>query len=179
LLDTVPDVVGNGVPGQPGPDGSLPSPVEGESGSPDLVSSMLANVTFKEEHVKRILSSIFDFVATKLDDDGLKLTGWKLEMVGEPTAQMANAMWAAFMAKMPDLVSKWCETTPGASAFMAAWGSVGTIMIISHMQVVSERKNKHTTADPARPATTKQAARPGPTAIHSEGGIQWAENMHG
>ena len=125
----------------------------------DPIAALMAQVAFEEQDVKDTLCEFFDWLATKFDNDNWKLTDRQSRMLGKPTAQLANSLWARLQTILPDVIARWCAETPGAFAFLSACGLVVLPKVMNQIKVSRERKAKgkavrQMPSPAARPAAT-------------------------
>ena len=100
----------------------------------------MAQVAFEEQDVKDVLCEFFDWLAVKFENDNWKLTDRQSRMLGKPTALLANSMWVKLQSLVPDIIARWCETTPGAMAFLSACGLIVVPKVFNQIKVSRERK---------------------------------------
>jgi hypothetical protein len=93
-------------------------------------------------------------------------------MLGRPAAQMANAMWVKLQQYVPDILGRWCESTPGATALLMACGIVVGPKIATQVKLSRERKNAtrarnmvHEQPQPIRPAVVETPKPPTPASM--------------
>jgi hypothetical protein len=55
---------------------------------------------------------------------------------------MANALWVKLQAYIPDILSRWCEETPGATAFILACGIIVVPKVTQQVRISRERAKK-------------------------------------
>lgn len=134
ILAAVPDVIG---------DGSSPAPTgaPGDAGQlDDPVAALMAQVAFEEQDVKDQLEELFEWLAERFDSEHWKLTERQSRMLGRPTAQVLNSVWAKLCTLLPDIIARWCESTPGATAFIAACGLVVLPKALKQVAISRERR---------------------------------------
>ncbi len=131
LLSKVPDVIGD----DPATDGAQP----GAPAALDPVAGLMAMVAFEEQDVRDTLSEFFDWMAERFKSDHWKLNERQARMLGKPGTLLANALWAKLQAYLPEVLGKWCETTPGALAFLTACGIVIGPKVMQQMQISKRR----------------------------------------
>lgn len=133
-------------------------PPEGGSGG-DPISDFMSELIFEEQDVKDALCEIFDWLAEKFDNDNWQLTERQTRILGKATYQLSTSLWARLQTLLPDLIARWCESTPGAAAFVAACGIVVIPKTWNQLKVSRERKMQKRVTDMRPPAP-----RPAPAA---------------
>lgn len=93
-------------------------------GEDDAVAALMAQVAFEPQDVQDTICEFFEWLAERFDSDHWKLSDRQARMLGKPSAILANAMWTKLTALLPDIIGQWCESTPGATAFLFAFGIV-------------------------------------------------------
>jgi len=88
------------------------------------ISALLDSIAFEEQDVKDTLEELFEWLSEYFGSDHWKLTPRQVRMLGRPSAQLLNSVWAKLKTRIPDILAAWCETTPGATAFLMAFGLV-------------------------------------------------------
>lgn len=149
-LDSIPDVIG----------GAAASPeavrISESSDSADI-AALLDAVAFEEEDVRETVEEFFDFLAERFRSEHWRLTERQSRMLGRPAAQLANAIWAKLKLRIPDILARWCDSTPGATAFLMA---AGIVVVPKVMTQVRLSRGKGRTAD--RPQPQPRAGEPEP-----------------
>lgn len=136
LLRGVPQFIGEAVDEQVEP-GASSADVQHID---DPMAALMAQVAFEEQEVKDYLCEFFDRLSDRFDSDHWMLTDRQANLLAKPSAMMANALWAKLMAIMPDILGRWCESTPGASAFLLAVGIVVVPKVTVQVKLSRERK---------------------------------------
>lgn len=131
LLSRVPEVIGD----DPATEGARPGVPE----ALDPVAGLMAMVAFEEQDVRETLAEFFDWMAERFKSDHWKLNERQARMLGKPGTLLANALWAKLQAYLPEVLGKWCETTPGALAFLTACGIVIGPKVMQQMQISKRR----------------------------------------
>lgn len=111
-----------------------------EPGMDDPVAALMAQVAFEEQDIRDYLCEVFEWLADRFDSDHWCLTERQANLLAKPSVMMANALWAKLMAIMPDILGRWCESTPGASAFLFAVGIVLVPKVTTQVKLSRERK---------------------------------------
>jgi hypothetical protein len=137
ILSAIPDHIG---PGEPGEGGA--STVD-DAGDP--IAALMAQVAFETQDVQDTLCELFDWLGERFESDHWKLTDRQARMMGRPTAQLLNSIWAKLQNLLPDILARWCEETPGATAFILACGivvapKIGKQIVISRERAASKKK---------------------------------------
>ena len=139
----------------------------GESGAPvdapaeDPIAALMAQVAFEPQDVQDTLAEMFDWLAERFESDHWRLTDRQARMLGRPAAQLLNSIWTKLQAYIPDILSKWCETTPGATALILAAGIVITPKVMQQVSISRERaKVKPRVPAPQSPAPPQPQQRP-------------------
>jgi hypothetical protein len=167
-LNAIPDVIGEESVSAEGVDSGLAEPS-------DPMLSMLQDVAFSEQDVTDTLTELFGWLADKFDSEHWKLTDRQQRMLGGPTTQIVNASWAKLRTKLPDILARWCESTPGGTAFLMAFGIV--VVPKAMKQVRLSRAKRTVTVEgekreekPSAPPLKKSPA-PAPSGIAVASGI--------
>lgn len=163
-LHAVPDVIGE----QPVAAGVT------DVGTSSMLS-VLDNVAFSEQDVTDALTELFSYLSGRFDSDHWLLTERQQRMLGGPTAQLVNGVWAKLRTKLPDILARWAESTPGATAFMMAFGIVVVPKVMTQVKLSREKQSpapvKAETAAERKPAAkVQQTAGPVPVATGFVGG---------
>jgi hypothetical protein len=108
----------------------------------DPIAALMAQVAFEPQDVQDALGEFFDWMAERFESDHWKLTERQARMLGRPAAQMANALWVKLQAYIPDILSRWCEETPGATAFILACGIIVVPKVTQQVRISRERAQK-------------------------------------
>jgi hypothetical protein len=145
LLSSVPDFIG-GEADDPGGPADVPDQ--------DPVAALMAQVAFEPQDVQDVIAEFFDWLAERFDSDHWKLNERQARMLGRPAAQLANSMWLKLQNYLPDILSKWCEETPGATAFILACGIVVFPKVQKQVAISRER------AKAERPQLVKEPPKP-------------------
>lgn len=160
-LSSVPDVIGDTA--EVGGDLESGEATLGADG----ISALLEAVAFEEQDVKDTLGELFDWLAETFESEHWKLTERQLRMLGRPSAQLLNSIWGKLKLRIPDILANWCETTPGASAFLMAFGLVVVPKGLKQWQLSKQRARVALpySASVSTPVTPKPTspARPDPT----------------
>jgi hypothetical protein len=168
LLSAVPQTIGE-AQGEPG------APVDVQADDP--IAALMAQVAFEPQDVQDVLGELFDWMAERFESDHWKLTERQARMIGRPTAQLLNSMWSRLQNYLPDILSKWCEETPGATAFIMACGIVIVPKVSQQVKISRERAAKE------KPLVRDVPPTPRPPApaqhIPASGGIVFDERMVG
>lgn len=170
LLDTVPDVIGSGDPGEPG----VTETGKVEKVPDDAIAALMAQVSFEEQDVKDMLCEFFDWLSEHFDSDHWKLTERQVRILGRPSAQLANSIWAQLMRYIPDILTRWCESTPGATAFLLACGIVIVPKAKQQWSISRKRKSSRKTEYTIVHRHATRVAEPGPQPVNKEGMI-WSQ----
>lgn len=114
----------------------------GEDGSEagEAVSELMAMVAFEPQDVQDTLTEFFDWMAERFESDHWKLTERQQRMMGRPTAMMLNSLWGKLQRLLPDILARWCEQTPGATAFILACGIVVVPKVGKQIGISRERR---------------------------------------
>lgn len=120
-----------------------------QSASDDAISALMAQVAFEPQDVQDTLGELFDWLADRFESEHWKLTERQARMLGRPTAQLLNSLWAKLRERIPDILTRWCDETPGAMAFLMACGLVITPKVMQQVSLSRKRtKEKKPTAQP-------------------------------
>jgi hypothetical protein len=133
--------------------GSIGSASEDEPGSTgedaEAVAGLMAMVAFEPEDVQDTVCEFFEWLAVRFESDHWKLTDRQARMMGRPTAQLLNSLWARLQAVLPDILARWCEQTPGATAFILACGIVVVPKVGKQIAISRERRKAKPFVEPA------------------------------
>jgi len=167
LLAQVPDTISDNS------EAALP---EAEEPQPegDAIAALMAQVAFEPQDVQDVLCEFFDYLAERFQSEHWQLTDRQARMLGRPAAQLANAMWVKMQNYLPDVLGRWCEETPGATAFILAAGLVIGPKVSMQIKISRERKRN-------RPAIRPTQSESGPVAVEkpkdkpAQSGVIWSE----
>lgn len=151
-LNAVPDVIG---------DEPTSESASAEMDSGAAMVSLLDNVAFSEQDVTDTLTELFSWAADKFESDHWKLTERQQRMLGGPTTQIVNVMWIKLREKLPDILARWCESTPGATAFLMAFGIVVVPKAMKQVKL-SRAKRNVITAETSQAVDAPAPKRPQP-----------------
>jgi len=138
-----------------GPIGSAEGGDPGEPGADEAISGLMAMVAFEPQDVQDTVCEFFEWLAGRFDSDHWKLTDRQARMMGKPTAQLLNSLWAKLQTVLPDILTRWCEETPGATAFILACGIV-VVPKIGKQIAISRERSKAKPRVPTVQAITEQ-----------------------
>ena len=135
LLSHVPERIGGEAddPGGPAdmPGNNLPAD--------DPIAALMAQVAFEPQDVQDVIEEFFEWLSEHYQSDHWKLSERQSRMLGRPAAQLLNSMWVRLQNYLPDILSKWCEETPGAMAFIMACGIVVAPKVTQQITISRER----------------------------------------
>ena len=165
LLHAVPDAIG-------GEADDAGGPADVPQGEGDAIAALMAQVAFEPQDVQDVICELFDWLAERFQSDHWQLTDRQARMLGRPAAQLANSMWAKLQVYIPDILGKWCEETPGATAFILACGLVIGPKVTKQVAISRERARVQ--------PILKPAPQPGPQAVErkpepARTGVIWSE----
>jgi hypothetical protein len=152
------------------PAGAGPQIIDDAPAADDPISALMAQISFEEEDVKAYLSEFFEWMAERFESDHWKLTDRQQRILGRPTAQLMNSMWAQLCARFPEIIARWCESTPGAAAFLAAFGLVVVPKAWTQIRVSRARKNQKQVPNPG-PVVATENQRHAVPRVMSPGGV--------
>lgn len=172
----MPDTIGEGQ-AEPGDPAGAPAP-EPE----DPIAALMAQVAFEEQDVRDTLEELFEWIGERCESDHWKLTERQSRILGRPAAQMMNSIWAKLQAYIPDILSRWCETTPGATAFILAAGLVVVPKVRKQITLTRERRAAAAMPKTQRqvsPAQPPSAPAPGPKPVprSTSSSVVWADRQ--
>jgi hypothetical protein len=130
-LRSVPDTIGE----------ELEDEGADESISSDDVRELMEMVAFEEEDVKELLEEFHEFLAEYFESDHWKLTDRRSRMLGRPLTLLVNSLWKKLSTIIPDIIARWCESTPGAMAFISACGIVYVPMGLKQVRLSRARRS--------------------------------------
>lgn len=162
-VDAVPDVIGAPA-GADEPEGEL---------SADDVRELMAQVAFEEQDIKDLLGELFDWLADRFESDHWKLSERQMRILGGPSFRLANVLWKRLEERLPDILIGWCESTPGAAAFIMACGIVVGPKIAKQLRLSKGPKPVKEPRVEDRPAPRRSAAPPAPGEPHIPVAVGW------
>lgn len=158
---------------------SVPSSIGGEADDPggpaDVrvkddgpVAALMEQVAFETQDVQDMLAEMFDWLAERFQSEHWKLNERQARVLGRPSTLMLNSIWLKLQAYIPEILAKWCEETPGATAFITAVGLVIVPKVTKQVAISRERaksgsKPKDQRVQPV-PAPTPRIVTPVPSA---------------
>ena len=148
-LDAIPDVIGDAAAAD---SPAAPSALD-ESG----IGALMDAVAFEEQDVRDMLEEFFGWMAARFDSEHWALTERQSRILGRPTAQLANSIWAKLRGVIPDILAQWCESTPGATAFLMAAGIVIVPKVMQQVRI--SRSKPRTVPAQEQPAKGPQSPR--------------------
>lgn len=154
LLSAVPDVIGDNL-------GAGEPAAEPGDNADDPIAALMAQVAFEEQDIQDTLAEFFDWLSVRFKSDHWKLTDRQARMLGRPSAQLLNSMWARLQNYLPEILAKWCVETPGATAFILACGLVVTPKVMEQVRISRERaKLSRQTIQGRQPGAPKAPGAP-------------------
>jgi hypothetical protein len=167
----------SGVPSTIGADADTEGGTSSAPGADDPIAALMAQVAFEEQDVKDTLCEFFDWMAERFESEHWRLTDRQTRMLGRPTSLLLNSLWAKLQTMLPDVLARWCESTPGAMAFMTAAGFAIFPKVMTQVKISRERKRaRPVIIENPKPQQPKSAPAPAPAErhgmIYSEGGVQ-------
>ena len=147
ILDSVPAHIG-GEADDPG------GPADTGAHGDDPIAALMSQVTFEPPDVQDQLEEFFGWLAERFESDHWKLTDRQARMLGRPTAQLLDSVWAKLCGILPDVIARWCASTPGATAFLLAAGLVVVPKVAKQITISRSR------VSPERPVPVEGAAIP-------------------
>ena len=195
LLGSVPTKVDD-APGDPiDVDGAAGQLTDADQGGGNGIAELMAQVSFETQDVQDQLEELFDWLSVKFKSDHWELSERQARMLGKPTAQLLNSLWAKLQTVLPEILGKWIDSTPGAAALLLAGGIVIGPKVAKQVAISRERRRNanrrmivaegtsHGAGHPssvARPLP-RADARPRPVAVPSTpktataGGMIWSQ----
>jgi hypothetical protein len=147
ILADVPQFIGDApATAAPGDQGE-----PGGGGEDDAIAALMAQVAFEPQDVQDTICEFFEWLAERFQSHHWKLSDRQARMLGKPSAILANAMWSKLSALLPDIIGQWCESTPGATAFLFAFGIVVVPKVKKQFSLSRERARER--AQTVRPMT--------------------------
>jgi hypothetical protein len=133
-LEAVPDrISGDGEQTEQAPAGQIEK---------DDFSALLEMVAFEEQDVRDLLEEAFEWMADKFGSDHWKLSERQSRMLGRPTVMLMNSIWLKLRERLPDVLTRWCESTPGAAAFITACGIVVVPKVMKQVSLSRQTKDE-------------------------------------
>jgi hypothetical protein len=121
---------------------SVPESIAGELGADPALGQagvlIAPETSFDVADVREGIAAVFDWMGNHVGEH-CRLSDRQLSFVSGPTTQVLNASLGGLKEWMPGFLQRWCESTPGATAFLLAWGIVLTPMGIAQLGVMRER----------------------------------------
>jgi hypothetical protein len=153
-LHAVPEVIGAGEDDadRPGAAATIGS---------DEIAGLIPEIQFDQADVEDVLEEAFGWMAKKFESDHWKLTDRQSRMLGRPTTQLLTSLWSKVGAFLPEMLARWCETTPGLAGFILAGGIVVGPKVAHQFALSRSRREK----TPVRAVGSMQANRPGPIPV--------------
>jgi hypothetical protein len=168
-LDAIPDHIGDAAADEP----RITEAAQEGDETRETIASLLDAVAFEEQDVQETLEEFFDFLAERFQSDHWSLTERQSRILGRPTAQLANAIWVKLKLRIPDILARWCESTPGATAFLMAAGIVIVPKVTKQIHISRARKRSPAPASSGKAgdaaAQPRRSAAPRPTGEHVNG----------
>jgi hypothetical protein len=148
LLASVPESIGGTVQDEAG---AAAAP----GAEADPIASLMAQVVFEPQDVQDVLTEFFDWLALRAKSDHWQLSERQGRMLARPLATVLDSLWARLQVLLPDVLGRWCESTPGAMALLMAAGLVIGPKVAKQAAMVRARKKtvpmvKETKPDPVR-----------------------------
>jgi hypothetical protein len=137
-------------------------PPFGESESADILSDLMPKIDFDSREVQDVLEEAFDWMAERFDSAHWKLTERQSRMLGKPTAQLLGSLYAKLSNYLPEILSRWCDSTPGAMAFILASAVVVAPKVAQQVVVSRERRKNFTSRKSASPIPIRPPSQAGP-----------------
>jgi hypothetical protein len=158
------------------------------------LAELMAQVSFETQDVQDQLEEFFEWLSTRFQSDHWKLTERQARMLGKPSAQLLNSLWAKLQSVLPEILGKWIDSTPGAAALLLAGGIVIGPKIARQVSITRDRRRNPNAATMVREGTShgsglpptvarpipKPGARPQPVAVPSQpksvaGSMIWSQ----
>jgi hypothetical protein len=111
-----------------------------DQGEDQALADLMAQVSFETQDVQDQLEEFFDWLATRFESDHWELTERQARMLGKPTAQLLNSLWAKLQMVLPEILGRWIDSTPGAAALLLAGGIVIGPKIAKQVSIGRERR---------------------------------------
>jgi hypothetical protein len=158
LLAAVPETIGDGPAEAIDPNAGAQQGTE----SGDAIAALMQQIAFEPQDVQDQLSEFFEWLAERFKSDHWKLTERQARMLGKPAAQLLNSVWTKLQAILPDILARWCDSTPGATAFLLASGIVVVPKIGKQIAISRARAGANAAAKMVQPGTSHGPAQPAP-----------------
>ena len=117
-------------------------------------------MAFEPQDVQDTICEFFEWMAERFDSDHWKLSERQARMLGKPSAILADAMWRKLTALLPDIIGQWCESTPGATAFLFAFGIVVVPKVKKQFTISRERARRSAQTVRRMPSPVTPAGSP-------------------
>ena len=146
---------------------------QGDDEGADALIALAGMVAFEEQDVRDTLEEFFSFLADRFESDHWVLSERQARMLGKPTTLLLNSLWVKLQKLLPDVIARWCESTPGAMAFLTACGLVLVPKVVVQIRISRERKKaKRIIVEDRRPKPEPPQPKPEPPrngVLYSEG----------
>ena len=139
-----------GVPEHIGDTSDEISVASAEADGGEAIAALMQSVAFEEQDVQDTIAEMFDWLAERFKSEHWQLSDRQARLLGRPAAVLMNSMWKRLSEHVPDILTKWCEETPGAMAFLLACGMVVGPKIVKQVEITRSR------------ATTRPQPKTGP-----------------
>lgn|GEM_PF-2489908 len=165
-LDAIPDVIGQ--------EGEHPSENSSAVMSRDDFSALLDMIAFEEQDVRDLLEEAFDWLSEKFESEHWKLSERQSRMLGRPTVMLMNSIWLKLRDRLPDVLLSWCESTPGAAAFITAAGIVIVPKVMTQVSLSKRKKLAPAQEGERKPDAPSHISAPaGPSTAKEGSPIVW------
>lgn len=130
------------------------TPVSDRDAEAVPADGILPDITFDVENVGNVLRKGFHWIAARCESAHWELDESEVSMLAKPTAQVLSH----FYAKLPDFLTRWCDTTPGLGALVVMSAIVIGPKVVHQQSLSRERRSKPARAQqpqavPRRPQT--------------------------
>ena len=117
-----------------------------------MIASMIPQIDFDVDAVRDVLEESFEWLAERFGSDHWKLSERQSRMLGKPTAELLSSLYGKLTAFLPEVIARWCESTPGAAGFILAAGIVVAPKVVQ--QVAISRSSRARSFEKAREVPT-------------------------
>jgi len=149
LLSQVPEIIGDAAEST-----ETAGQGDGEGSPDDAIAALMQQIAFEPQDVQDQVGELFEWLAERFKSDHWKLTERQSRMLGRPTAQLLNSLWAKLQTILPDVLGRWCVETPGAAAFIFACGIVVVPKVTKQVGISRARRRDNAAQKLVRPGAS-------------------------
>jgi hypothetical protein len=98
-----------------------------------------AQSLIEEAGVSEIVAEMFDILAEHFGSDHWRLGPRQVRMLGAPLTALLRHVWKKLAEKIPDVLARWCEETPGATMLVVSLGLVVVPRVVQQGKLNKQR----------------------------------------